>query len=87
MTIIERINHLLNDHFAPLHLDIRDDSEKHSGHSHAKKNPGIHLHIKMTSEKFKDKTPIQKHKLVYDILDPYLNNGDIHALGLILKSP
>tara|TARA_B100001778_G_C17971629_1_gene355018 strand:+ start:174 stop:401 length:228 start_codon:yes stop_codon:yes gene_type:complete len=38
--------------------------------------------IKITSDAFLDKTIIERHKMVYALLDKYIKSGEIHALTI-----
>ena len=38
--------------------------------------------VKIVSYEFKDKTIIQRHKIIYALLDAYIRTGEIHALTI-----
>ena len=38
--------------------------------------------VKVVSDIFKDKTIIERHKIVYAALDSYIKSGEIHALTI-----
>ena len=38
--------------------------------------------VKVISEIFKDKTIIERHKIIYAALDSYIKSGEIHALTI-----
>ena len=38
--------------------------------------------VKIVSDEFKDKTIIQRHKIIYALLDSYIRTGEIHALTI-----
>ncbi len=38
--------------------------------------------VKVVSDIFKDKTIIERHKVVYALLDKYIKSGEIHALTI-----
>ena len=38
--------------------------------------------VKIVSDEFKDKTIIQRHKIIYALLDTYIRTGEIHALTI-----
>ena len=38
--------------------------------------------VKIVSDEFKDKTIIQRHKIIYALLDAYIRTGEIHALTI-----
>jgi BolA protein len=45
-----------------------------------------HFHVTVVSEEFKGKLPIQRHRLVNDILKEELQSG-VHALQISAKTP
>ncbi len=65
----------------PLHLEIRDDSHKHAGHASMRGSDKkeTHFYVHIVSEQFKDKLPIERHRLVNQILAAELNES-VHAL-------
>ena len=67
----------------PSYLDIIDESAAHLGHVGAQSGAG-HFAIIIDSPKFKDKTLIEKHRLVYDALRDMMDT-DIHALRIEVK--
>ena len=38
--------------------------------------------VKIVSDEFKGKTIIQRHKIIYALLDAYIRTGEIHALTI-----
>jgi len=38
--------------------------------------------VKVVSDIFKDKTMIERHKIIYAALDSYIKSGEIHALTI-----
>ena len=38
--------------------------------------------VKIVSDEFKGKTIIQRHKIIYALLDTYIKTGEIHALTI-----
>jgi stress-induced morphogen len=72
----------------PSLLQIRDDSRKHAGHAAMKGlNPSeTHFAVSIVSSAFEKKPLVQRHKLVYSILDQEMKAG-LHALQLQTKTP
>ena len=81
----ERIESLLRAAFAPVSLDVLDESAKHRGHAGAAGGAG-HFRVRMTSERFRGVTKIARHRLVYEVLAAEIG-PEIHALSLELSSP
>lgn len=66
---------------SPDSLVILDESKKHAGHEGAKPGESTHFRIKVVSQKFSGLTHLQRHRMVYQILDSEIKNN-IHALAL-----
>tara|TARA_B100000902_G_C27054451_1_gene785822 strand:- start:554 stop:781 length:228 start_codon:yes stop_codon:yes gene_type:complete len=43
--------------------------------------------INIISNEFDGKSTIQRHKLIYALLDNYIKTGEIHALSIKAKTP
>lgn len=66
--------------FAPLSLDVVDDSHRHAGHPGARDGRG-HFNVSITSERFAGMTPLARHRAVYAALGELMAT-DIHALSI-----
>ncbi|KAL3161239.1 hypothetical protein ABBQ38_009604 [Trebouxia sp. C0009 RCD-2024] len=83
------IHKKLTEALKPSMLNVRNDSHKHAGHSG---NPSgapdaeTHFDVQVVSEAFSGKRLVQRHKMVYSILDHELKTG-VHALALKTKTP
>ncbi|MCA9399220.1 MAG: BolA family transcriptional regulator [Candidatus Omnitrophica bacterium] len=62
-------------------LVIMDDSAKHTGHAESVKSGGGHFAIHIVSDDFIGKTRVQRHKMIYTVLNDYMGQ-DIHALAI-----
>lgn len=62
-------------------LKIVDESEKHHGHAGAIPGKRTHFRVKVVSKKFEGLTPLERHRLVYQILENELKT-QVHALTL-----
>ena len=71
-TIIQKLNQA----FSPEHLEVINESHKHSG-----PDPESHFKAVIVSDDFKGKMLIARHRLVNKVLDDELKGG-IHALAL-----
>ena len=80
-----RIRALLQQHLAPLRLEIHDESARHAGHAGAAGGAG-HFRLLVVSEAFRGHSLVQRHRLVHDALAQMLKN-EIHALALVTKAP
>ncbi|AIL65672.1 BolA family transcriptional regulator [Rickettsiales bacterium Ac37b] len=65
----------------PLFLEIKDDTDKHSNHFTA--IPGVitHLSVSIVSDKFMGLNKVERHRMVYNILQDDLREY-MHALSL-----
>ncbi|MBM3468895.1 MAG: BolA family transcriptional regulator [Alphaproteobacteria bacterium] len=70
----------------PMIVEIANVSERHAGHEEMPKGKNTHFRIKATSTAFSGLSRLERHRLVYDILNEELN-GTIHALSLSLLAP
>ena len=67
------------------HIEIVDDSSKHAGHAGARDGGG-HFNLTIVSSQFKDKSLIQRHRIVYAAVDELMNT-EIHALSINAQTP
>ena len=70
----------------PVVLDLRDESAQHAGHAGARPSGGSHWQLTIVSEAFRGKTPVARHRMVYEALGD-LMKGDIHALRIEALAP
>jgi len=81
----QRIEARLREAFAPLALDVVDDSARHRGHAGAASGAG-HFKVVLVSERFRGVARVERHRMVYDALEGELRE-EIHALELSTRSP
>jgi BolA protein len=65
---------------SPESLQVEDEGHMHVGHEGAKDGRG-HFRVLVVSDHFRDKTPIQRHRLIYQALGDLMQT-DIHALAI-----
>lgn len=82
---VETIRERLQAALQPDSLEIQDDSAAHAGHEGAKSGGG-HFNVTITAAAFAGKTPIQRHRMVYDALGTMMEH-DIHALSIKANTP
>lgn len=78
-----RIELLLQQRLEPTHLEVRDESAAHIGHAGAGKG---HFRLKIVSTCFAGLKPLQRHRLVNEILSP-LFATQMHALAMETLTP
>ncbi|CDS11524.1 hypothetical protein LRAMOSA03787 [Lichtheimia ramosa] len=71
----------------PSSLEIVNESHLHAGHAAMRGNTSNETHFRITivSEEFEGKSMMQRHRLVYNLLNDELQHG-IHALSLKTKT-
>jgi len=70
----------------PLTVDLRDESAQHAGHAGARPSGGSHWQLTIVSEAFRGKSPVARHRMVYEALGDLMKR-DIHALKIEALSP
>ena len=86
VTRAERIREKLTDAFAPVALEIADESEAHRGHAGFQDGGESHFRVAITAEAFAGQSRIARHRAVHAALGPELMN-EIHALALDIRAP
>ncbi len=80
-----RIEAALRTAFAPVELDIEDESHKHRGHAGAADGRG-HFRVHIVAAAFAGKPSVQRHRMVYAALGAQMQT-DIHALAVRAETP
>ena len=71
----------------PVALEVVDESAAHHGHVGANgTGSGTHFRVRITSHLFTGKSPVARHRLVYDALQDFIDQG-LHALAIEAKVP
>ena len=84
--VAARIRLKLDEAFAPMRLEIQDDSAKHKGHSGAREGGESHFSVRIVSERFEGLNRVARQRLINAALAEELA-GPVHALSLIAQSP
>ncbi len=82
---LARIRSRLESRFAPVALELVDESEQHAGHVGARSGRG-HYRVRIVAAAFATLPRIQRHRLVYDALGSVMEQ-DIHALSIEALAP
>ena len=77
----KEIESILKEEFAPIHLEIIDESHLHAGHMGYVEGQSTHFRITIVSEKFEGMMPIKQHRMVNAAVKELLD-GPVHALAL-----
>ena len=78
----------LNQRLAPTFLEVIDESAAHAGHAGANgTGAGTHFRVRIHSDQFVSKPRVACHRLVYDALQDFIDQG-LHALAIeVIKTP
>jgi len=79
-----RIESLLQRRLSPAHLEVRDDSAAHAGHASAQGKG--HFRLRIVSTCFAGLGPLQRHRLVNEVLSP-LFETELHAVAMQTLTP
>ena len=71
----------------PSHLQVTDESGDHAGHVGSNGSAfGTHFKVQIASPRFAGKTRVACHRLVYDALQPFIDQG-VHAIAIETQRP
>jgi BolA protein len=90
MQVADSIRDKLTASFAPVALDVVDESHRHAGHAGATRDDGsqgeTHFHVRLVSASFSGISRVERQRRVYAALADELK-GPVHALSLALFAP
>ncbi|MDP1732321.1 MAG: BolA family protein [Devosia sp.] len=86
MSVRETIAQKLSIKFAPSHLEVIDESEKHRGHAGWRDGGETHFRVRIATGQFAGKSRIAQHRAVMEALDAELK-GSVHALAIEVIAP
>ena len=86
MSIETRIREKLAIAFAPVALEVVNDSHRHAGHASSPGTGESHFAVKVVSEAFAGKSRIERHRMVNQALAAELI-GPVHALAIKAYTP
>jgi len=85
----ERMHACLTTRFAPLLVEVVDESALHAGHAGLRESGATgetHYAMTVVSEGFRGTSRVQRSRMVHDALEPEFRRG-LHALSLSLRTP
>lgn len=86
MSVRDAIVEKLSLKFAPSHLEVLDESEKHRGHAGSRPEGESHFRVRISSPRLDGLTRVAQHRAVLETLDTELKSG-VHALAIeVVKS-
>jgi BolA protein len=69
----------------PESMEIKDESARHAGHEGAKSGGG-HFRLTIVSTQFEGKSPIARHRMIYDLLGDMMQK-EVHAISIKAYTP
>lgn len=77
----------LQERLAPTALQVIDESYQHAGHVGANESGvGTHFRVRIASPIFTGKSRVARHRLVYDAVQDFIDQG-LHALAIETDIP
>jgi BolA protein len=77
-----QLDQRLRERLSPTRLDVLDESHQHHGHAGANGTGfGTHFRVKVASPMFTGISRVARHRLVYDALQDFIDQG-LHALAI-----
>ena len=83
---VSRLRAAIERQFAPVLLQVEDDSARHAGHSGAAAAGETHFNVMLVSAHFRGLSRVARARAVHEALAPEFATG-LHALGLTLRTP
>jgi len=80
--VAQAIEQRLRERLQPTALEVLDESAAHAGHAGAQAE-GSHIRVRVASSLFTPLSRVQRHRLVYDALQDFIDAG-LHALAIEL---
>ncbi|MBU0746153.1 MAG: BolA family transcriptional regulator [Gammaproteobacteria bacterium] len=80
--LAQRMHYTLTTRLNPSHVEVLDESAAHAGHVGANGTGfGTHFRVRISSPLFAGKSRVARHRLVYDALQEFIDQG-VHALAI-----
>jgi len=86
MTAVDRIRARLTEAFAPVALEVVDESHLHKGHAGHRPGGETHFRVKIAAEAFRGLSRVEAHRMVNAALAGEFAGG-LHALAIEAKAP
>jgi BolA protein len=86
MSMSETIQRKLSAAFAPLQLEVVDDSARHEGHAGHRPGGETHFSVRIVSPAFEGLSRVERQRRVYAALADEMKT-QIHALALTTLAP
>ena len=80
------IEAILKARFAPSHLDVIDESERHHGHAGWREGGNTHFRVKISAPSLDGLSRVSQHRAVNEALKAQFDAG-LHALAIEIIRP
>jgi BolA protein len=84
--VADRMQEKLTQAFAPIKLNIVDDSDKHKGHAGAREGGQSHFTVIIESAAFTGVSRVERQRMINHVLADDLA-GPVHALSIQASAP
>ena len=81
MSMADRIRTKLTERFAPLQLEVIDESHRHHGHAGWQEGGETHFRVRIATRDFDGLSRVAQHRAVMNELDAELKER-VHALNI-----
>lgn len=72
--------------FAPIALEVIDESSQHQGHAGARPDGESHFRVRIVAAAFKGKSRVEQHRMINQVLALELKER-LHALAIEAAAP
>lgn len=86
VSVAATIRRKLEEAFAPVHLDVVDESHMHVGHVGARAGGETHFRVLIAAAAFAGKSRVERQRLIFAVLADELRDR-VHALSLTVRAP
>ena len=86
MRVEDQIREKLRAAFAPVELQVMNDSAQHAGHASSPGTGESHFSVMVVSQGFGGKSRIERHRMINEALAAELA-GPVHALAITALTP
>jgi BolA family transcriptional regulator, general stress-responsive regulator len=86
MSVRDDIARKLSEKFAPIHLEVLDESARHQGHAGFREGGETHFRVRIATQALSGQPRVAQHRAVMETLDAELKGG-VHALAIEVLDP
>jgi len=86
MSVEDSIRTKLTAAFAPVSLEVVNDSHRHAGHASSPGTGESHFSVRVVAPAFAGKSRVERHRMVNEALADLLS-GKVHALAIQALAP